>query len=197
MYEFDSSDDAIGNPLVSEFQDEFQPDDQNNSKPHTYYKTSNSDVKSLLPYKPPTSNGSSEVEYEKTVPDDCDMKQTNDEFDSTINSEISEITSEAFDTWMGTDSKWRRSPEGGEDVSAVSHTLDYSGSTVYDDSTSVTSSNVHMELLSSKHSRSSANISMNSDSDGNNLQNRKERKKKERDRERDREKVHFSCTKEN
>lgn len=141
----------------------------------------------MLVNKRPTSNGSSEKELEKIVPEDCDMKQANDEFDSTINSEISEITSEAFDTWMGSDSKWRRSPEGGEDVSAVSQTLDYSGSTVYDDSTSVTSSNVHMELLSSKHSRSSANVSMNSDSEGNNIQNKKEKKKKDKDR--DREKV--------
>lgn len=107
------SDDATGNPLVSEFQDDFQPDDpQTSNKPNMFYKTSNSDLKSnLLVNKRPTSDGSSEIELEK-MPDDCDMKQTNDEFDSTINSEISEITSEAFDAWMGADSKWRRSPEG-------------------------------------------------------------------------------------
>lgn len=50
---------------------------------------------------------------DKTPLEDIDAKQMNDEFDSTINSEISEITSEAFDAcWMGTDTKWRRSPEG-------------------------------------------------------------------------------------
>lgn len=50
--------------------------------------------------------------------------------------------------------------------SVVSQTLDYSNSTAYDDScTSVTSSNVHMELLSSKHSPSSGNVSVHSDSE--------------------------------
>lgn len=47
---------------------------------------------------------------------------------------------------------------GGEDVSAVSQTLDYSNSTAYDDSTSVTSSNVHMELLSSSKHHSPTSI---------------------------------------
>lgn len=166
--------------MVSEFQDDFQPEEPQATKPNAYYKTSNVELKAnLLATKRPTSDGSSEIELEKPMPDDCDLKHANDEFDSTINSEISEITSEAFDAWMGTDSKWRRSPEGGEDVSAVSQTLDYSGSTVYDDSTSVTSSNVHMELLSSKHSRSSANVSINSDSESN---NKKEKKKKDKDK---------------
>lgn len=40
------------------------------------------------------------------------MKHTNDEFDSTINSEISELTSDVYDGWSAPDSKWRRSPEG-------------------------------------------------------------------------------------
>lgn len=190
--------------MVSEFQDDFEPDEpQTSSKQNVFYKNSNNEMKSNVQRKRGTSDGSSEIELDRTVPEDCDMKQTNDEFDSTINSEISEITSEAFDAWMGTDSKWRRSPEGrisiisplfiigtrfsgGEDVSAVSQTLDYSGSTVYDDSTSVTSSNVHMELLSSKHSRSSANVSINSDSDGNNMPSifyaKKEKKKKDKEK---------------
>ena len=69
---------------------------------------------------------------------------------------------------------------GGEDVSTVSQTLDYSGSTAYDDSTSITSSNVHMELLSSKHSRSSANVSINSDNENSVKSVKKEKKKKDK-----------------
>lgn len=103
--------------------------------------------------KPAKKTEQTDMEQDKTV-EDYDMKQTMDEFDSTINSEISELTSDAYDGWMGADTKWRRSPEGGEDVSVVSQTLDYSNSTAYDDSTSVTSSNVQMELLSSKQSGS-------------------------------------------
>lgn len=58
------------------------------------------------------SDESSELEMDKSAPEDYEMKQTNDEFDSTINSEISELTSDAYDAWMGADTKWRRSPEG-------------------------------------------------------------------------------------
>ncbi|KAF5287675.1 hypothetical protein FQA39_LY15775 [Lamprigera yunnana] len=155
------SDEDTGNPLVSEFQDDFEPEEGAFLKSNPYAKSNLSESRYNAISKRPAEVGNEDVD--KTLPEDYDMKQTNDEFDSTINSEISEITSEAFDTWMGADSKWRRSPEGGEDVSAVSHTLDYSGSAAYDDSTSVTSSNVHMELLSSKYSHTSANVSVNSD----------------------------------
>lgn len=62
--------------------------------------------------RPSAVIGSSENEVEKVIPEEADVRHNNDELDSTINSEISEITSEAFDTWMGADTKWRRSPEG-------------------------------------------------------------------------------------
>ncbi|XP_017775665.1 PREDICTED: rab-like protein 6 [Nicrophorus vespilloides] len=149
------SDGEIGNPLVSEYQDDLEMEEV---KPNVFRK----------------GGGSSDI--------DLDMKQTNDEFDSTINSEISELTSDAFDTWMGADSKWRRSPEGGEDVSAVSQTLDYSGSTVYDDSTSVTSSNVHMELLSSKHSHSPSRSDSEQTSSVTSLKKEKKRDKEKSDK---------------
>lgn len=63
----------------------------------------------------------------------------------------------------------------------VSQTLDYSNSTAYDDSTSVTSSNVHMELLSSKHSPASAK---SSDSEETHTSSpvKKEKKKKDKDK---------------
>lgn len=95
---------------MSELQEDFDPEEViSPSIPNAFVK---SDMKTDVPQRRPISDGSSEVEGDKTQPEDCDMKQTNDEFDSTINSEISELTSEAFDAWMGTDSKWRRSPEG-------------------------------------------------------------------------------------
>ncbi|KAF5293978.1 hypothetical protein FQR65_LT10949 [Abscondita terminalis] len=177
------SDEDTGNPLVSEFQDDFDPDDGGLLKSNLGIKPTHSESKYSNSLKRP-AEVCNEGEADKTLPDDYDMKQTNDEFDTTINSEISEITSEAFDTWMGADTKWRRSPEGGEDISAVSHTIDYSGSTAYDDSTSVTSSNVHMELLSSKHSHASANISANSDSESApaSLNSMKKEKKKDKDK---------------
>lgn len=64
---------------------------------------------------------------------------------------------------------------GGEDVSVLSQTFD---STAYDDTTSVTSSNVHMELLSSKYSQGSVTDSIqNSDNDEQQNSSKKEHKK--------------------
>lgn len=155
------SDVDTGNPLVSELQEDIEPDDVKVQQNLTAKN------KKAAGQRRPISDGSSELD-----------KQTNDEFDSTLNSEISELTSEAFDAWMGADSKWRRSPEGGEDVSVLSQTFDCSNSTVYDDTTSVTSSNVHMELLSSKHSQGSVTDSVqNSDNDEQNAKKTKEHKK--------------------
>ncbi|KAJ8949572.1 hypothetical protein NQ318_016203 [Aromia moschata] len=175
------SDTDTGNPLVSELQEDCEPEDAF-SKPPKFNKKS--EPVGNAPLRIVRSDESSEIEIEKTVPEDYDMKQTNDEFDSTINSEISELTSDAYDAWMGTDTKWRRSPEGGEDNSVVSQTLDYSNSTAYDDSTSVTSSNVHMELLTSKQSHSSNNGSIRSDSEETHTSSsiKKEKKKREKDK---------------
>ncbi|CAG9767250.1 unnamed protein product [Ceutorhynchus assimilis] len=141
-HEESDSDTDTGNPLVSELQDDFDPEDPSISKPMKLLKNS-------APSRNGKSDGSSEPEIEKTVPEDYEMKHTNDEFDSTINSEISELTSDVYDAhWVAPpDSKWRRSPEGGEDTSMVSQT--------FDDSASVTSSNVHMELLTSRKTPSS------------------------------------------
>lgn len=87
--------------MVSELQEDFEPGEVYISKPTRNVKK--------------TDFGharSSDIEIDKTVPEDYDMKQTNDEFDSTINSEISELTSDAYDGCIGFDTKWRRSPEG-------------------------------------------------------------------------------------
>ncbi|KAJ3640516.1 hypothetical protein Zmor_003809 [Zophobas morio] len=175
------SDTDTGNPLVSELQEDFEPEELGSSSKKVSYKV---EFKAPAPMRIGRSDESSEIEGDKTAPEDYDMKQTNDEFDSTINSEISELTSDAYDGWIGADTKWRRSPEGGEDVSVVSQTLDYSNSTAYDDSTSVTSSNVHMELLSSKHSPLSPNGSVHSDSEENHTSSsvKKEKKKKDKDK---------------
>lgn len=100
------SDTDTGNPLVSELQEDFEPEEFGSSKKLSYK------VDAKTAARVGKSDESSELEIDKTAPEDYDMKQTNDEFDSTINSEISELTSDAYDGWIGADSKWRRSPEG-------------------------------------------------------------------------------------
>lgn len=104
------SDVDTGNPLVSELQEDVEPDDVNATTSRNLIVVKNKKVAQQQRQRP-ISDGSSEVDEQKTG-GDGDVKQTNDEFDSTLNSEISDLTSEALDAWMGTDSKWRRSPEG-------------------------------------------------------------------------------------
>lgn len=58
-----------------------------------------------------------------------------------------EIKPEAFDAWLGQDSKWRQSPEGGEDVSSTSTKKDRLELSDKSLDVSMTSSNVHLELL--------------------------------------------------
>ncbi|KAJ8972273.1 hypothetical protein NQ317_018300 [Molorchus minor] len=175
------SDTDTGNPLVSELQEDCEPDEFSFSKPQKFNKKPER-ASNNVPLRIVKSEESSEIEIEKTVPEDYDMKQTNDEFDSTINSEISELTSDAYDAWMGTDTKWRRSPEGGEDNSVVSQTLDYSNSTAYDDSTSVTSSNVNMELLISKQSSNNGSVVSDSEETHTSSSVKKEKKKKDKEK---------------
>lgn len=61
--------------------------------------------------------------------------------------EQQEINSDAFDSWLRRDSKWRQSPEGGEDVSSNSTRKDRLELSDKSLDVSVTSSNVHLELL--------------------------------------------------
>lgn len=61
---------------------------------------------------------------------------------------------DTFDSWLGQDTKWRQSPEGGEDVSSSAGTKkdrhELSDKSL---DASVTSSNVHLELLDSSSIR--------------------------------------------
>ncbi|VEN33512.1 unnamed protein product [Callosobruchus maculatus] len=106
------SDTDTGNPLVSELQEDFDPEDASLSKPVRLIKKPEAFP---VPLRVIKSEESSEIDVEKVLPaEEYDVKHhTNDEFDSTINSEISELTSDAYDGWIGADTKWRRSPEGG------------------------------------------------------------------------------------
>lgn len=73
---------------------------------------------------------------------------------------------------------------GGEDTSMVSQTYDNSAnnSAVYDDSVSVTSSNVQMELLTSKKSPSSGNLSGQSESEDTHTSSSVRKEKKHKDK---------------
>ncbi|XP_044762399.1 rab-like protein 6 [Coccinella septempunctata] len=177
------SDTDTGNPLVSELQEDFDPEDL------AFYTKSPNNLTSHNLLKPqqksgPTfnqkSDGSEEPENEKVLEEYEAMRHTQDEFDSTINSEISELTSDPYEGWIGNDTKLRRSPEGGEDISVVSQ-IDYNNSSFNDDSNSVTSSNVNMELLTSKRSPNLLNRSEQCDSDEH-TSSSKDKKKKQKEK---------------
>lgn len=104
---------------MSELQEDCEPDEISFSKPIKFVKKPELNLNA--PLRVIRSDESSEIEVEKTIPEDYDMKQTNDEFDSTINSEISELTSDAYDAWIGADTKWRRSPEGNNNSKLINN----------------------------------------------------------------------------
>lgn len=196
------SDTDTGNPLVSELQEDFDPEDL------ALYTKSPQNMTSQNLLKPQQktgpnfnhkSDGSEDgkvlEDYEAIKADYEGMGHTQDEFDSTINSEISELTSDPYEGWIGNDTKLRRSPEGGEDVSVVSQ-IDYNNSSFNDDSNSVTSSNVNMELLASKRSPVLTDRNEQCDSDETHTSSSVSKDKKKKNKEKKLSKKHSKKTKE-
>lgn len=72
---------------------------------------------------------------------------------SNILNESQDISSDTFDNWLRRDSKWRQSPEGGEDVSSSGTRRDRLELSDKSLDASVTSSNVHLELLDNSSMR--------------------------------------------
>ncbi|XP_011163279.2 rab-like protein 6 isoform X1 [Solenopsis invicta] len=105
--------------------------------------------------------------------------------------EQSDINSDAFDSWLRRDSKWRQSPEGGEDVSSTSMRKDRLELSDKSLDVSVTSSNVHLELLddtSMRHVSSNASSPVMKEKKkhkekGDEKEKRKKKKSKDKDKE--------------
>lgn len=97
--------------------------------------------------------------------------------------EQQEINSDAFDSWLRRDSKWRQSPEGGEDVSSNSTRKDRLELSDKSLDVSVTSSNVHLELLDNTSVRH-----MSSDGGSPVLKEKKKHKEKTEDKEKKKKK---------
>lgn len=130
------SDAETGNPLVAGFQDDLDPED---NLPNTITSVVNTQRTVDVPKK-----RESQTSLENEIVIESTETVKNEEFN--LNGEIAEITADALDTWLSSDSKWRRSPEGGEDSN-------HSNSAVRDEdeeediSGSLASSSVHLELL--------------------------------------------------
>nr|CAD7414400.1 unnamed protein product [Timema poppensis] len=128
------SDMETGNPLVAGFQDELDPDDvmlrdhvPGDGSPMGTHRDSISSVEAadvvnrMDSLKLPSPQGAE--------PEDV-----------ALNGEVISITADAFDSWLGADSKWRRSPEGDSNGAGRDEEEDEA-------SLSVASSSVHLELL--------------------------------------------------
>ncbi|CAL1677070.1 unnamed protein product [Lasius platythorax] len=106
-----------------------------------------------------------------------------------------EMNSDAIDSWLRRDSKWRQSPEGGEDVSSTSTRKDRLELSDKSLDVSMTSSNVHLELLdnsSIRHINSNASSPVMKErkkhkEKGDEKEKRK--KKKAKDKDKDKEKT--------
>ncbi|XP_014477554.1 PREDICTED: rab-like protein 6 isoform X2 [Dinoponera quadriceps] len=188
------SDTETGNPLVAGYEDDLSSIEEIASpvqlklaenplfKQKYKLETLSGPEKSNEKLRPSGKRDSvSSIEQELHIPD----YEPNEQPDT---------NSDAFDSWLRRDSKWRQSPEGGEDVSSTSTRKDRLELSDKSLDVSVTSSNVHLELLDDTNMR---HVSSNGSSPvmkerkkhrdkGDEKEKRK--KKKSKDKEKDKEK---------
>jgi len=139
-YGYIFSDTEIGNPLVAGFQDDLDPED---ALPNITTGTANGEhALGMLEKRESFANLESEIVIENT--------KTVENEELCLNGEVSEITADALDAWLSTDSKWRQSPEGGEDSNHSTSVVREDEEEDEDNSTSLASSSVHLELLEPK-----------------------------------------------
>ncbi|XP_021937197.1 rab-like protein 6 isoform X2 [Zootermopsis nevadensis] len=146
------SDAETGNPLVAGFQDDLDPED---TLPNTITHYVNSDhTVDILKKRESLSSLENEVISENT--------KTDEKEELHLNGEVGDITADALDTWLSTDSKWRQSPEGGEDSthsSNIVRKVEEAEEEDEDNSASLASSSVHLELLEPKQLQQSSGSS--------------------------------------
>jgi len=145
------SDTETGNPLVAGFQDDLDPED---TLPNatTHFVDGEHDV-DIVKKRESVFGLENEVISEKT--------KTVESEELHLNGEVAEITADALDTWLSTDSKWRQSPDGGEDSNHSSSVVRKAEEEEEeeDNSVSLASSSVHLELLEPKQLQQSSGSS--------------------------------------
>lgn len=189
------SDMETGNPLVAGYEDDLssieevvspvQPKLAENplSKKHKLEPLSGPEINIEKPKQDSKRDSVSSIEQELRISNEYESNEQPD------------ISSDAFDSWLRRDSKWRQSPEGGEDVSSTSTRKDRLELSDKSLDVSVTSSNVHLELLddtSTRHVSSNASSPVMKEKKkhkdkGDEKEKRK--KKKSKDKDKDKEKT--------
>lgn len=174
------SDTETANPLVAGYEDDLSSADEatppiqpklaenplSKQKHKRETQTSNIEINSENIRQSVKRDSISSIEQELRLSNNYDIN------------EQQEMNSDAFDNWLQRDSKWRQSPEGGEDVSSNSTRKDRQELSDKSLDVSVTSSNVHLELLDNTSVRH-----MSSDGSSPVLKEKKKHK----------EKVYISC----
>lgn len=183
--ELDSeSDTETANPLVAGYEDDLSSADEAtppiqpklaenplSKQKHKRETLSNTEINSEKLRQMTKRDSISSIEQELQISSNYDIN------------EQQEINSDAFDSWLRRDSKWRQSPEGGEDVSSNSTRKDRLELSDKSLDVSVTSSNVHLELLDNTSVRH-----MSSDGGSPVLKEKKKHKEKTEDKEKKKKK---------
>ncbi|XP_014214338.1 rab-like protein 6 [Copidosoma floridanum] len=189
------SDTETGNPLVAGFEDDLSSADEmpvnvqpklveNPLSKQKHRQRDNSLGAESMKLQISKRDSMSSIERELQVTNQLYIDDQNDE-----NSD------DTFDSWLGRDCKWRQSPEGGEDVSSnVNPKKDKMELSDKSLDASVTSSNVHLELLDSSSirqlsSNSSSPVMKGKKKHKDKTEDKeKKKKKKSKDKDKDKEK---------
>ncbi|KAK2588056.1 hypothetical protein KPH14_004123 [Odynerus spinipes] len=196
--ELDSESDVeTANPLVAEYEDDLSSVDEvaspiqpklaenplNKQKLKRESMISNTELNSEAQRQTNKRDSISSIEQEIQISNDIRINEQPD------------INPDAFDSWLQCDSKWRQSPEGGEDLTCNSTRKDKLELSDKSLDVSVTSSNVHLELLdniSMQHISSNGSSPIMKEKKKHKEktdEKEKRKKKKSKDKEKDKEKT--------
>ncbi|XP_068968781.1 rab-like protein 6 isoform X1 [Bombus flavifrons] len=183
--ELDSeSDTETANPLVAGYEDDLSSADE--ATPPIQPKLAENPLSKQKHKRETLSHAEINPEKLRQITKRDSISSIDQELQISNNYDINEqqeINSDAFDSWLRRDSKWRQSPEGGEDVSSNSTRKDRLELSDKSLDVSVTSSNVHLELLDNTSVRH-----MSSDGGSPVLKEKKKHKEKTEDREKKKKK---------
>ncbi|XP_057327666.1 rab-like protein 6 [Microplitis mediator] len=173
------SETETANPLVAGYEDDLSSADDDNSIPVEPRLIENPLSKSK------TRRGERADEDKRTLASDKRDSISSSEELGITNGDFTSLdqqdgNSDRFDSWLSRDSKWRQSPEGGEDVSSTGTRKDKLDVSDKSRDVSVTSSNVHLELLDNSSIRQ---IYSNSNSNSPVMKEKKKHRDKGDDKE--------------
>lgn len=143
-----NSDTETANPLVAGYEDDLSSADE--ATPPIQPKLAENPLSKQKHKRETLSHAEINPEKLRQITKRDSISSIDQELQISNNYDINEqqeINSDAFDSWLRRDSKWRQSPEGGEDVSSNSTRKDRLELSDKSLDVSVTSSNVHLELL--------------------------------------------------